>query len=67
MTRDYKVIVPLMIANLASFFRSSQFQKQLNYEAPAHQEGIHLPSQSTRGESSARTVAQIMRNTCSAC
>jgi CIC family chloride channel protein len=28
MTRDYAVIVPLMIANLTSFFISSRFQKQ---------------------------------------
>jgi chloride channel protein, CIC family len=61
MTRDYAVIVPLMIANLTSFFISSRFQKQPIYEALAHQDGIHLPSHSTRKESSGRTVAQIMR------
>jgi CIC family chloride channel protein len=61
MTRDYAVIVPLMIANLTSFFISSRFQKQPIYEALAHQDGIHLPSHSTREESSQRTVAQIMR------
>jgi CIC family chloride channel protein len=41
MTRDYAVIVPLMIANLTSFFISSRFQKQPIYEALAHQGGIH--------------------------
>jgi CIC family chloride channel protein len=61
MTRDYAVIVPLMIANLTSFFISSRFQKQPIYEALAHQDGIHLPSHSTRDESSGRTVAKIMR------
>ena len=61
MTRDYAVIVPLMIANLTSFFISSRFQKQPIYEALAHQDGIHLPSHSTRDESSQRTVAKIMR------
>jgi CIC family chloride channel protein len=61
MTRDYAVIVPLMIANLTSFFISSRFQKQPIYEALAHQDGIHLPSHSTRDESSQRSVAQIMR------
>jgi CIC family chloride channel protein len=61
MTRDYAVIVPLMIANLTSFFISSRFQKQPIYEALAHQDGIHLPSYSTRDESSQHTVAQIMR------
>ena len=61
MTRDYAVIVPLMIANLTSFFISSRFQKQPIYEALAHQDGIHLPSRSTRDEITQRTVAQIMR------
>ncbi len=61
MTRDYAVIVPLMIANLTSFFISSRFQKQPIYEALAHQDGIHLPSHSTRDVSSRRTVAQVMR------
>jgi CIC family chloride channel protein len=35
MTRDYAVIVPLMIANLTSFFISSRFQKQPIYDALA--------------------------------
>ena len=63
MTRDYAVIVPLMIANLTSFFISSRFQKEPIYEALAHQDGIHLPSHSTRNEPSQRTVLQIMRKT----
>jgi len=41
MTRDYAVIVPLMIANLTSFFISSRFQKEPICEALAHQDGIH--------------------------
>jgi CIC family chloride channel protein len=61
MTRDYAVIVPLMIANLTSFFISSRFQKQPIYEALAHQDGIHLPSRSTRDEPNQRTVAQVIR------
>jgi CIC family chloride channel protein len=63
MTRDYAVIVPLMIANLTSFFISSRFQKQPIYEALAHQDGIHLPSRSTLDEPNQRTVAQVMRKT----
>ena len=42
-TRDYAVIVPLMIANLVSFFLSSRLQKEPIYEALAVQDGIHLP------------------------
>jgi CIC family chloride channel protein len=61
MTRDYAVIVPLMIANLTSFFISSRFQKEPIYEALAHQDGIHLPSRITRDEVNQRTVAEIMR------
>jgi CIC family chloride channel protein len=62
MTRDYAVIVPLMIANLTSLFISSRFQKEPIYEALAHQDGIHLPSHKTREELGRRTVAQVMRS-----
>lgn len=61
MTRDYAVIVPLMIANLASLFISSRFQKQPIYEALAHQDGIHLPSRDSQEESRGRNVSQVMR------
>jgi CIC family chloride channel protein len=61
MTRDYAVIVPLMIANLASLFISSRFQKEPIYEALAHQDGIHLPSLNTREEFRGRNVFQVMR------
>jgi CIC family chloride channel protein len=60
MTRDYAVIVPLMIANLTSFFISSRFQKQPIYEALARQDGIHLPSRGARAEIAHCTVAQVM-------
>jgi CIC family chloride channel protein len=62
MTRDYAVIVPLMIANLVSLFISSRFQKQPIYEALAQQDGIHLPSHKTREELGRRTVRQVMRS-----
>jgi CIC family chloride channel protein len=61
MTRDYAVIVPLMIANLASLFISSRFQKQPIYEALAHQDGIHLPSRKSQEEFSGHIVSQVMR------
>lgn len=60
MTRDYSVIVPLMIANLASLFISSRFQKQPIYEALAHQDGIHLPNIKERSGAGRFTVAMIM-------
>lgn len=43
MTRDYTIIVPLMIANLISFYISYRLQKEPIYEALQHQDGLHLP------------------------
>jgi chloride channel protein, CIC family len=60
-TRDYAVIVPLMISNLVSFFISARFQKQPIYEVLAQQDGIHLPSVETRQQLEQRQVAQAMR------
>ena len=60
MTRDYTVIVPLMISNLASLFISSRLQKQPIYEALAHQDGIHLPLSGHRGATGHR-VFEVMR------
>ena len=48
MTRDYAIIVPLMISNLVSFYISYTLQRTPIYEALAHQVGIHLPSAATR-------------------
>jgi chloride channel protein, CIC family len=61
MTRDYSVIVPLMIANLASLFISSRLQRTPIYEALALQDGIHLPNLRTRHELGQRKVSQVMR------
>jgi len=57
-TRDYAVIVPLMISNLVSFFISSRLQPQPIYEVLAYQEGIHLPAAESRG--SGRQVIHAM-------
>ena len=43
-TRDYSIIVPLMISNLISYFISTRLQEESIYEALLHQDGIHLPS-----------------------
>lgn len=42
-TRDYSIIVPLMISNLISYYISYRMQPEAIYEALQHQEGIHLP------------------------
>jgi CIC family chloride channel protein len=47
-TRDYSIIVPLMIANLVAFFISQRLQPEPIYEALARQEGVHLPSAESR-------------------
>jgi CIC family chloride channel protein len=61
-TRDYAVIVPLMISNLVSLFISARFQKQPIYEVLAHQDGIHLPRAETRKQGAQRQVAHAMRD-----
>src|SRR5690242_3179575 len=60
-TRDYAVIVPLMISNLVSFFISSRLQRQPIYDVLARQDGIHLPSAETRQQQGQRQVIQAMR------
>ena len=60
-TRDYAVIVPLMISNLVSFFISSRLQRQPIYDVLARQDGIHLPSAETRQEQGQRRVIEAMR------
>jgi CIC family chloride channel protein len=61
MTRDYAVIVPLMIANLVSLFLASRLQRQPIYEALAVQDGIHLPSSDSRQRQGLRRVKRVMR------
>src|SRR5579859_1530087 len=60
-TRDYSIIVPLMISNLVSFFISSRLQPQPIYEVLAYQDGIHLPTAESRSSASHRRVIQAMR------
>jgi CIC family chloride channel protein len=43
-TRDYTIIVPLMISNLTAFYISQRLQREPIYEALAHQDGLHLPT-----------------------
>ena len=59
LTRDYSIIVPLMIANLISFLISYQLQREPIYEALAHQDGVFLP---TREADQHLTIASIMRS-----
>jgi chloride channel protein, CIC family len=47
-TRNYTIIVPLMISNLIAFYISQRLQHEPIYEALARQDGLHLPSGRTR-------------------
>lgn len=60
-TRDYAVIVPLMIANFVSFLIASQIQPFSANQALAVQDGIHLPTAEIRRQFAKRIVAQVMR------
>lgn len=74
-TRDYSIIVPLMIANLISYFLASKLQEEPIYEALQHQDGVHLPSggrareetlvvrQAFRTDSPVLDAAQTIRQT----
>lgn len=44
MTHDYKIILPLMIANVSAYFIANIFQKGSVYEALSEQDGVHLPT-----------------------
>lgn len=61
-TRDYTIIVPLMISNLIAFFISHKLQRQPIYEALANQEGVHLPTLHSRSQDERVQVRQAMRS-----
>jgi CIC family chloride channel protein len=60
LTRDYSIIVPLMISNLVSFFISRTLQPEPIYEALALQEGVHLPTRLSQPAQSGIRVGDIM-------
>ncbi len=62
LTRDYSIIVPLMISNLIAFYISYKLQKEPIYEALAHQDGVHLPGAGSRSPGRYIRVDQAMRN-----
>lgn len=60
-TRDYTIIVPLMISNMIAFFISYKLQRQPIYEALAYQEGVHMPTLESRAQAERMQVRQAMR------
>jgi chloride channel protein, CIC family len=63
-TRDYAVIVPLMISNLVSYFIASQLQREPIYERLAEQDGIHLPLFGSRQRERQHQVLEVMKAAC---
>lgn len=59
-TRDYTIIVPLMVANLCSYAIARHFHPQTLYEINMVADGIHLPSPEHRPEP--LQVSSAMRN-----
>lgn len=46
MTRDYELILPLMISSIGAFWISNLMTKESVYELVAEYEGVHLPTHS---------------------
>ena len=59
LTRDYSIIVPLMVSNLIAFYVSHRLQRMPIYEAIALQDGVHLPTGETRHRGG-RQVSDVM-------
>jgi CIC family chloride channel protein len=60
-TQDYQILVPLMVANMLSFMISRRFQPVPVYHALLHQDGVHLPLQTTPALTGARTARHVMQ------
>jgi CIC family chloride channel protein len=61
LTRDYAIIVPLMVSNVIAYFISYRYQKKPIYEALAEQDGIHLPTAATQHGQGRLRVRRAMR------
>jgi CIC family chloride channel protein len=61
LTRDYSIVVPLMISNVISFFISQRLQREPIYEALALQEGVFLPTGESRAELAGIPVSEVMQ------
>ncbi len=65
LTRDYSIIVPLMISNLISYFISYRLQREPIYEALALQEGVYLPTGESRHDLEEIRVSDVMQSAAS--
>ena len=60
-TRDYTIIVPLMVSNLIAFYISQRFQHEPIYEALSRQDGLHLPTGAFREHGRRLHVSSAIR------
>ncbi len=60
LTRDYSILVPLMIANMTSYILAAHLQKKSIYIALAEQDGVHLQEHRTAADPRNRTVLMAM-------
>jgi CIC family chloride channel protein len=60
LTQDYQIIVPLMVANLLSFYLSRRFQPLPLYHALLEQDHVHLPSAVARSGDETWTAEHVM-------
>jgi CIC family chloride channel protein len=61
-TRDYTIIVPLMISNMIAYYISYKLQPEAIYDALAQQEGVRLPHGHGRSRAERIEVRQVMRS-----
>ncbi|MDP9203210.1 MAG: chloride channel protein [Gemmatimonadota bacterium] len=60
-SRDYTIIVPLMISNLTAFYISRKLQKEPIYEALARQDGLYLPTRTSGAQPAVLRVSTAIR------
>lgn len=60
LTQDYQIILPLMVANLLSFYLSRKFQTLPLYHALLEQDDIHLPPAVAKPAGESRTAEDVM-------
>jgi CIC family chloride channel protein len=63
LTRDYSILVPLMIANMTSYILAARLQHKSIYIALAEQDGIHLQHHDSSRDPRHRSVVVAMNGT----
>jgi CIC family chloride channel protein len=58
-TRDYTIIVPVMISNLIAFYISQRLQREPVYDSLAHQDGLHLPTSTRARRGTLRVIDAV--------